>query len=103
MVNTVLPEDLVAMGVRCYIHDAMQLRWAGIGVEDAKMAKYVEMSILQWRQLSEDPERGWRMDLDCACCNKMLHTKYVTDIDCMKHRMSVPSFTLTKIEWLQIL
>ena len=41
------------MEVRCYIHDAKQLRWAVIGVEDARMAIYVEMSMLQCRQLSE--------------------------------------------------
>ena len=63
MVNTVLPEDLGTMEVRCYIHDAKQLRWAVIGVEDARMAKYVEMSMLQCRQpsgiLSEDGRWKW--------------------------------------------
>ncbi len=37
MVNTALPEDLGSMGVRSYIHDALQVRCAGIGVEDARM------------------------------------------------------------------
>ena len=46
MVNTALPEDLGTMEVRCYIRDAKQLRWAVIGVEDARMAIYVEMSML---------------------------------------------------------
>ena len=39
MVNTTLPENLESMGLSCYIQDAMQLRWAVIGVEDARMAK----------------------------------------------------------------
>ena len=69
MVNTALPEDLESMGSSSYIQDAMQLRWAVIGVEDARKAKDVEMSMLQWRQLSEIPERGWKMEMDCAYCN----------------------------------
>ena len=47
MVNTALPEDLGSMEGRCYIQDAKQLRWAAIGVEDARIAKDVEMSKLQ--------------------------------------------------------
>ena len=39
IVNTALPEDLGSMEGRCYIHDALQLRWAVIGVEDARKAK----------------------------------------------------------------
>ena len=30
-----------------------------MGVEDARIAKHVEMSMLQWRQLNEDHKRGW--------------------------------------------
>ena len=47
MVNTALPKDLGSMGVSSYIHDTLQLRWAVLGVEDARMAKYVGMSMLQ--------------------------------------------------------
>ena len=43
----VWPEDLGFMEGRCYIHDAKQLKWALIGVEDARTAEVVEMSILQ--------------------------------------------------------
>ena len=43
----VLPEDLGSMEGRCYIHDAEQLKWAAIGVEDARTVKMVEMSMLQ--------------------------------------------------------
>ena len=46
MVKTVLPKDLGSMEGRCYIHAAMQLGWAAIGVEDAGKAEDVEMSML---------------------------------------------------------
>ena len=39
VVNTGLPEDLEFMEGRCYIHDAEQLRWATVGVEDARIAR----------------------------------------------------------------
>ena len=50
----VLPEDLESMEERCYIHDAEKLKWAAIGVEDARTVEMVEMSMLLQRQLSED-------------------------------------------------
>ena len=55
MVNTALPEDLVAMGAFYYIDDALQGRCEAIGIEDTRMAENVEMSMLR------DPKRGWRM------------------------------------------
>ena len=55
MVNTALPEDLVAMGALYYVHDVLQSRYEAIGVEDARMAEIVEISMLR------DPKRGWRM------------------------------------------
>ena len=64
MVNTVLPANLESMGLSCYTHDPMRLRWAVIGAEDARRAKHVEMSMLQWRQLSEDPKRGWMVKME---------------------------------------
>ena len=64
MVNTALPEDLGSMGGRCYLHDAKQLRWAIMGVEDARKGEDVEMSMLQSRQLS-DPKRGWKVGKSC--------------------------------------
>ena len=48
------PEDLGSMEGRLYIHDAEQLKWAAIGVEDARTAEIVEMSMHQYRLLSED-------------------------------------------------
>ena len=39
---------------RLYIHDAEQLKWAAIAVEDARTAEMVEMSMHQYRHLSED-------------------------------------------------
>ena len=39
MVNTALPEDLESMGESFYIYGALQLRWAVIGVEDARNAR----------------------------------------------------------------
>ena len=48
----------------CYIHDAKQLRWAVIGAEDARIAKDVEMSMLQWRQLSEGGNDVARLQQD---------------------------------------
>ena len=39
MVITTLPENLESMGLSCYIEDAMQLIWAVIGAEGARMAK----------------------------------------------------------------
>ena len=71
MVNTALPEDLGSMEVRCYIHVAEQLRSAVIGVEDARKAKYVEMSMLQCRQLSEDPKQGWTIEIGRAILQKV--------------------------------
>ena len=34
-----LPEELESMGGSFYIHEALQLRWAVIGVEDARKAR----------------------------------------------------------------
>ena len=45
--NTGLPEDLESLGGSSYIHDAEQLKWAAIRVEDARTVEMVEMSILQ--------------------------------------------------------
>ena len=50
----VLPEDLGSTEGRLYIHDAEQLKWAAIGVEDARIVEMVEMSMLQYRHLSGD-------------------------------------------------
>ena len=50
----VLPEDLESMEGRFYIHVAEQLKWAAIGVEDARTVEMVEMSMLLQRQSSED-------------------------------------------------
>ena len=47
MVNIALPEDLGYMEGRYYIHDAEQVRQGSIGVEDARKAEVVEMSMLQ--------------------------------------------------------
>ena len=65
MVNTALPEDLVAMGVLYYIHAVLQGRSEAIGVEDARIEENVEMSMLQWRQLSEilSEDGGWQNGL----------------------------------------
>ena len=53
MVNTALSEDLESMQLNSSVKDAMQLKRTVIWVEDAKMAQYVGLSMLQWRQLSE--------------------------------------------------
>ena len=53
-VMIVLPEDPGSIEGRLYIHDAEQLKLAAIGVEDARTVEMVEMSMLQYRHLSED-------------------------------------------------
>ena len=50
----VLPEDPGSIEGRLYINDAEQLKLAAIGVEDARTVEIVEMSMLQYRHLSED-------------------------------------------------
>ena len=62
MVNTALPEDLESMGGSSYIHDALQLRWAVKGVEEARMVKYVEMSMLK---------RGWKVGMEEPYANRL--------------------------------
>ena len=47
IITTALPEDLGSIEGHCYIYDAKQLRGVVIGVEDARKAEDVEMSMLQ--------------------------------------------------------
>ena len=69
MVNTALPEDLGSMEERCYIHDAKQLRWAILGVEDARKAEDAEISMLQSRHVSEILSEDGKWKMDCGSCN----------------------------------
>ena len=66
----VLPKDLGSMEGRLYIYDAKQIKWAAIGVEDARTAEMVEMSMYQYRHLSEDLSKD-RKQANIATCSHM--------------------------------
>ena len=72
MVNTALPKDLESMGLSSYIQDAMQLRWAVTGKDDARMPRYVGNERASMEAAKRDPKRGWKMELDCAYCNNLI-------------------------------
>ena len=56
MVNIALPEDLESMGGSSYIHDALQLRWAVTGVEDARIPRICGNG----HASMEAAKRGWK-------------------------------------------
>ena len=58
MVNTALPEDLGSIEGRCHIHDAKQLRWAVIGVEDAGILRQCGNKYALIEAAKRDPKRG---------------------------------------------
>ena len=60
MGNTALPEDLGSMEGRCY--DAKQLRWAVMGVEDARIPRLCGNEHASIEAAKRDPKRGWNLE-----------------------------------------
>ena len=57
-----------------------------MGVEDARIAKRVEMSMLQWRQLNEDHKRGWGDGDGIAILRHHHHLYTLTSISIFSER-----------------
>ena len=91
MVNTALPEDLRSMEGRCYIHDAKQLRWAILGVENARKAEDAGTSMLQSGHVSEILSEDGKWKIDYGSCNTISRSQDIatamlaTDNNHIKH------------------
>ena len=53
------------MGGSSYIHDALQLRWAILGVEDARIARICGNEHASMEAAKRDPEQGWKIGKSC--------------------------------------
>ena len=53
------------MGGSSYIHDALQLRWAIIGVKDARIARIYGNEHASMEAAKRDPEQGWKIGKSC--------------------------------------